>query len=342
MLPSMAPPSTTTPDPCGPDEIGICEWVYDRTEDETAAKLADWLIGRPLAIITVLLSAFILQFIAKWIVRRTVRRMMVQPAAVQKRIDAIASATGDAPTEVTEVTEEIEQARRVARAESIGSALAGTIAAIIWVSALISIISIIGFEVAPLLAGAGVIGVALGFGAQSLVRDCINGIFMLIEDQYGIGDVVDLGVASGDVEHISLRTTVLRDVDGTVWHVPNGEIQRVGNLSQRWSAAILDVRVAHDADVDKAHDLLEQAAKNVCETEEWADNVLAAPRVLGVQSIDAEGVSVRLLVKTAPGQQWALQRALRQEIKRVFDKGGIAMPTQRLVAMQVDEPPSMT
>ena len=127
------------------------------------------------------------------------------------------------------------------RAESIGSALTGVVAVIIWTTAFATSASILGFKIGPLLAGAGVVGVAVGFGAQSLVRDRIIGLFMLIEDQYGIGDSVDLGAATGTVERVSLRTTVLRGTDGTVWHVPNGEVRRVGNQSKLWSVAVVDV-----------------------------------------------------------------------------------------------------
>ena len=119
-----------------------------------------------------------------------------------------------------------------------------------------SIASVVGINLAPLLAGAGVAGVALGFGAQSLVRDCISGLFMLIEDQYGIGDQVDLGAASGTVERVSLRTTVLRGADGTVWHVPNGEVRRVGNQSKLWSMAVVDVDIPVDTDLKTAREHL--------------------------------------------------------------------------------------
>ena len=183
----------------------------------------------------------------------------------------------------------------------------------------------LGINLAPLIAGAGIAGVALGFGAQNLVKDCVSGLFMLIEDQYGIGDVVDLGVATGAVERITLRTTVLRGQDGTVWHVPNGEIRRVGNRSKLWSVAVLDVVVAYDADLERdpagrSHD----AAAEVCESEEFAGDVLEAPEILGVESVSRRGVTLRLLVKTGPGAQFRLQRALREAIKLALDDAGVA------------------
>ena len=119
----------------------------------------------------------------------------------------------------------------------------------------------LGINLAPLIAGAGIAGIAIGFGAQNLVKDCVSGLFMLIEDQYGIGDVVDLGVATGAVERITLRTTVLRGQDGTVWHVPNGEIRRVGNRSKLWSVAVLDVVVAYDADLEATREVVHDGGR---------------------------------------------------------------------------------
>jgi small-conductance mechanosensitive channel len=308
----------TTPDACGPDGVGICEWVYDTTGgNETIAKAADWLIGRPLLIVAVVVGAWVLRVVARWLIRRGVRRMMVPPAAVQKGMIALGA------PELDSVEQEIDQARRFARAESIGRALAGVAAALIWASAAVTILSIIGFELGPLIAGAGIVGVAVGFGAQSLVRDGLNGVFILIEDQYGIGDFVDLGAASGTVEEVSLRTTILRGGDGTVWHVPNGEIRRVGNLSQMWSMAVLDVQVARDADIDLARRLLGQVATELFEDPAWSGDVLAAPQVLGVEAVEADSITLRLHVKTTPGRQWAVQRELRERIKPVVDQAGI-------------------
>jgi len=319
---------------------GICEWVLDYTDGNTnAARLADWLIGRPLAILTVLLGAWILRTISRWMIRRGVRHMMTSPVfnktTATNQQDNDDAAVGD----VDVIKDEIDYARRVARSGSISSAMSSTVGVIIWTSAIISIAGILGFELRALVAGAGVIGVALGFGAQSLVRDCINGIFMLLEDQYGIGDTVDLGEASGDVERVSLRTTVLRGIDGTVWHVPNGEIRRVGNQSQLWSMAIVDVVVANDSDIGQVTELLESTALSLGAQLPWANDILEPPRVLGVESVDADGTTVRLRIKTTPGRQWAVQRALREAIKAALESAGIALPLpQRAVWMNAPRP----
>jgi small conductance mechanosensitive channel len=317
VLSALAPRSTD--EPCSSDDTGICGWVLDKTDNESAAKAANWLLGVPLAIIAILLAAWLAKIIARWAIRRGTRRIMLPPEGLTNRIGAI---TGTA--QVEGVAQEIELARRKSRAESIGAALAGVAAVAIWIVAVFSIASVLGVNLGPLLAGAGVAGVALGFGAQSLVRDCISGLFMLIEDQYGIGDQVDLGTASGTVERVSLRTTVLRGADGTVWHVPNGEVRRVGNQSKLWSMAVVDVDIPVDADLKDAREHIVTAAKDLCARPEWSSDVLEQPRVLGVESVRAEGVTLRLVVKSSPGRQWALQRALREAIKRELDSHGVA------------------
>ena len=158
----------------------------------------------------------------------------------------------------------------------------------------------VGLDLGPLIAGAGIAGIALGFGAQSLVKDWISGLFMTLEDQYGVGDIIDVGEASGVVERITLRATVLRGVDGTVWHVPNGQIVRVGNRSQLWSVALLDVTVAYEADLGRATALLHDVATELCAREEYAGSVLEAPQVLGVEALGVDGVTLRLTSRWRP------------------------------------------
>ena len=197
---------------------------------------------------------------------------------------------------------------------------------IIWVIALITVLGEIGIDLGPLIAGAGIAGIALGFGAQSIVKDFLAGLFVLIEDQYGIGDVVDLGEASGTVQEISLRATVLRAQDGTVWHVPNGEVVRVGNRSQLWSVAVVDVTVAYSSDLVEAQTVILRTANELCESADWKDQVLEPPDLLGVEAFATIGVTVRIVVKTEAGTQWALQRALREAIKAALDVAGIEIP----------------
>ena len=313
----MAVMAASTDDPCA-SGTGVCDWVLERTDgNETLAKLADWFVGRPLTIVAILLAAWVARWIARRAIRRGTRRIMLPPDSFTSRIQF-------GTTQPDPIEQEIELARRRSRAESIGTVLAGVAAVAIWVVAIFSIASVLGIDLAPFLAGAGVAGIALGFGAQSLVRDCISGLFMLLEDQYGIGDEVDLGAASGTVEKVSMRTTVVRGVDGTVWHVPNGEVRRFGNQSKLWSMAVVDVDVPVDVDLEAAKAHVLDAADQLCLDPQWSSVVLAKPRVLGVESVKADGVTIRLVVKSSPGRQWALQRALREGIKRSLDAGGIA------------------
>ena len=302
-------------DACGEEPGEICEAVWDRTADATLAKLADWFIGRPLSVLLILAITWIVALVA----RRAIRRAVYRLAATDRDTATRALQRVGVASSLTTV----DDPRRQARAASISTVVASTATVLIWVMAALLALGELGVNLAPLIAVAGIAGVAIGFGAQNLVKDCVSGLFMLIEDQYGIGDAVDLGVATGAVERITLRTTVLRGQDGTVWHVPNGEIRRVGNRSKLWSVAVLDVVVAYDADLAATRDVVHDAATAVCESDEFAGDVLAAPEILGVESVAAEGVTLRLLVKTSPGGQFRLQRALREAIKLALDRSGI-------------------
>ena len=173
------------------------------------------------------------------------------------------------------------------------------------------------------LTGTGLIGVALGFGAQSLIRDFIAGVFILVEDQFGVGDWVDLGEVTGAVEAVTLRATRIRSVDGTVWHVSNGQIQRAGNMSQHWSRALLDVQIALDSDIDRARAAMKRVADEL-----WREDraIIEEPEVWGVQSLGPSGITIRLVAKTEPLEQWRITRLLRERIKAELDREGIEVP----------------
>jgi small conductance mechanosensitive channel len=188
------------------------------------------------------------------------------------------------------------------------------------------VLSEVGVDIAPLLASAGILGVALGFGAQSLVKDFLSGIFMIFEDQYGVGDIVNLGEASGTVEAVGLRVTRLRDVDGTVWYVRNGEILRVGNQSQNWARSVLDIAVGYKEDVTRVRRILQEVAHDLWEDEAFHDLIIEEPEVWGVQSIGPDSVVVRVTLKTMPQQQWSVSREMRERVKTRFDAEGITMP----------------
>ncbi len=309
-------------DVCDDSTGSLCSWVYDISDgNEFLASATTWFVDRPLRIIVVLVVAWIANRLLKRSVRKVVTHVITadRPEALLARLDGLGVPGAG-------ILEAEDDPRREARAESISNVLGSTVSVVVWSIALMTALGIVGIDLGPLIAGAGIAGVALGFGAQSLVQDCIAGLFMLMEDQYGIGDVVDLGEAVGVVEEITLRATVLRSLNGTVWHVPNGQVQRVGNLSQLWSVAVVDVDVAYDTALAPARALIEQAVQEVCATEEFADKVLEAPTVLGVESLGADGITIRAIVKVEPGNQWAFQRAAREHIKVVFDANGIEIP----------------
>jgi small conductance mechanosensitive channel len=215
------------------------------------------------------------------------------------------------------------------RIESLASVLRSGASFVIWLIAAFLVLGQLGVDLGPLLAGAGVIGVALGFGSQSLVRDFLSGMFILIEDQFGVGDIVDLGEATGTVTAVSLRTTRLRGVDGTVWHVPNGEIQRVGNKSQHWSRALLDIEVSYDTDIAAARASIKRVADAVWG--ERSDVVLEEPEVWGVEDLGPWGVLIRVVLKTTPARQYEISRLVRERVKAAFDEEGIEIPMPKLV-----------
>lgn len=323
LFPELADDSASTlTGTCGSEPKFVCEQVFEATGgNEALTQIVDWLIGRPLSVLATVIVAWIATRIAQRYVRRLVKRIVApdRDATVRRLakigIDNPASLIGTEPVP-----------RRDARATSISDVVGSTITAVIWVIAFILVLGEFGFDLGPFIAGAGIAGVALGFGAQSLVKDCIAGLFMLVEDQYGIGDIVDLGEAIGEVEQVTLRTTVLRSLDGTVWHVPNGEVQRVGNKSQLWSIALVDIDVAYDSDIATAKNLMLSTATEVCASKQWSPDVLDEPIVLGVESLGADGITLRMIVKTSPGSQWAIQRELREALKASYDNAGIEIP----------------
>ena len=286
---------------CGADGSAACLATYRWTHNEIVAKSADWFVAKPLSILIIV----VLALIASRLLTRAIRRFV-------HRVEAAASVES--------------HARVVQRAETIGLVLRSLVRVVVALIAGSTILGELGIDLGPLIAGAGIAGVALGFGAQSLVKDFLSGMFMLVEDQFGVGDFIDVGEASGKVEAVSLRTTRLRSVDGTLWHVPNGEIHRVGNKSQEWSRALLDIEVSYSTDLNQAQEIIKRVADAMWHDDPLRESILAEPEVWGVESLGAHGVAIRLVVKTLPADQWKVMRALRQRIKDAFDAEGIEIP----------------
>jgi small conductance mechanosensitive channel len=302
---------------CGEDPGFFCREVLNRTNDRGLAELADKLPGTTLTIILIFVGALIANRIIKRAIKRTLRTL--HSGAVRERVGALRRRTPNALLETDEISLRAEQ-----RISALTSVLRSIATFVVFAIAGFMILGEIGLNLAPLLAGAGIVGIALGFGAQSLVKDFLSGMFILVEDQFGVGDIVDLdGQTSGSVEAVSLRTTRLRSVDGTVWHVPNGEIRRVGNKSQHWSRALLDIEVAYDTDIDVAKSVIKRVADELWQQRE---DILEEPEVWGVEKLGPNSIVIRLVVKTRPADQYDVSRELRQRLKETFDAEGIEIP----------------
>src|SRR4051812_9262640 len=197
---------------------------------------------------------------------------------------------------------------------------------IIFVIFLFMLLWAIGLDLGPLLAGAGVVGLAVSFGAQSLVKDVISGLFILIENQFGVGDVIRIEGVSGAVERMTLRVVVLRDVHGVVHIVPNGEIKKVSNLTRTWSRVVLDVGVAYKEDVDRVIAVMRDVGRELWEDPDWRPLLVDPVEVPGIESFDESQVTIRLMAKTLPLKQWDVARELRRRLKRRFDREEIEIP----------------
>ncbi|NKQ55809.1 mechanosensitive ion channel [Amycolatopsis sp. K13G38] len=260
-----------------------------------------------LGILAILVGAYL----TRWLAHRLIDRMTTGIA--EGRISSLLHRP------ITTTSE-----RRAQRARTVGSLLRSVASFVIYGIATILALSKLGINIAPILASAGVVGVAVGFGAQNLIKDFLSGIFMMLEDQYGVGDVVDLGDAAGTVEMIGLRITTVRDIDGTLWYVRNGTISAVGNSTQRFGVAVVDIPIGYTADVDRALEIAAQTARVT--VEHLKDDVLGEVELLGAQELSQASITIRLTVTTKPGRQWAVRRALMADVKMALDTAGIAAP----------------
>ena len=322
---------------CGADPSFICREVLDATDSRRAAEVADILFAKPLSILVVVVLAWVLNRLARKAIDRFVHSVSGEDGTGRrlKRRLRRSRVGGRLPVSVLETGQ--VSIRSAARAETLGYVLRSVATFAIWAIAVLTILGELGLNLGPLIAGAGIAGVAIGFGAQSLVKDFLAGIFILTEDQYGVGDIVDVGEATGTVEAVSLRTTKLRSVDGVLWHVPNGQIARVGNMSQQWARALLDVSVAYNADLELAKATIKEVADSVWRDPAWSGRVLEEPTVWGVEALAADGVTIRLVVKTVPSAQFEVLRELRSRIKHAMDAAGIEIPyPQRTVWVRRD------
>jgi moderate conductance mechanosensitive channel len=304
---------------CGPPEEAerLCELVYELTGNDALARAAD--VGSTaLWIVLVVLGALLATRLSRVTVERYGARLEERTTRRLER----AHERGDISD-----TQRF-RTRRLQRLQAAAGVVRGVLGVVIWSTALLFILDLLGVPLQPLLAGAGLASVVIGFGAQQLVRDVLAGIAMLVEDQYGVGDWIEVDGRFGVVERVGLRSTAFRDVDGVVHHVLNGYIQRVGNLSQEWARATLDVPLALDTDVATAKALIHRVAVRLAEDPVWGQDVIGPPEIWGVQEYGPDGIRIRVVIPTKPLRNWDLARQLRERLKYAFDDAGIRMPGQ--------------
>lgn len=294
----------------------MCRLIYDLTGLDWLAEGGLYLLVKPVRILLIIFIALVLRYA----VHRMIRRL-TSTSDGDGRPGLLRPLRERMPASLQEATG-LRSERRRQRAEALGSVLRSVTSATIFTVAIMLVLGELGVNLAPLLASAGIAGVALGFGAQNLVKDFLAGLFMLLEDQYGVGDVVDVGEASGTVEAVGLRITTLRDARGVLWYIRNGEIIRVGNKSQGWALVVVDIPVGFA--VQEATEALRSAVVDLAENPEFAADLLQGPEVLGVEQVTVDGAVVRTTARTTPQAQWRIGRDLRRRLTQAIEDAGIA------------------
>ncbi|MEO8888911.1 MAG: mechanosensitive ion channel domain-containing protein [Jatrophihabitantaceae bacterium] len=274
-----------------------------------------WIIEIPIRILVIILVTLIVRALLHRTITRALRPVHVgdvprilRPFKERAENSAFLASTG------------LLSERRNQRAATIGSILKSAVSFIVLVIGFLLVLSELDINLAPFIAGTSIVGVALGFGAQNVVKDFLSGMFMMLEDQYGVGDVIDFEKATGTVEAVGLRTTRLRDVNGTVWYVGNGEVVRVGNKSQGYAQVVLDIPIDANADIDRASAAMLAVAQEMQAEEGWSAVYLGAPEVQGVESMTLEETVIRLVAKVRPAEQWRTARELRRRIRERLER----------------------
>lgn len=284
-----------------PDDI--IERIMTVTRDDVLDRLRDrgeGAVEASISIIVVVVVAIIILRLLRTFVQKLIERVQASPDQTPR---------------------EMQQ-----KAQTLANVVESTGRFLIFIIAGMMVLSNLGFEIAPLIASAGIAGLAIGLGAQSLIKDTVNGFFILMENQYAVGDVITVGAESGTVEEISLRRTVLRAVNGAQVIIPNGDIRTVENQSKGWSRAVLDVETAANVDDQRVLEVLHQLLDNIQSDPVIGSQILEQPQILGISAITLTGVTFRVLVKTKPLQQWTVERELRLRIRQAFVENGITMP----------------
>ena len=311
---------------CGDPPATGCEAVLHWTDNEFLAHQAGNIVGPVIHLVVIWVVALLVNRLIRRLIKRGGRH--VEGAATSRRFANMKAKTPRLLLDTGSVS-----IRAAARAKTTTAVLRSISSVVVYSVATLYTLSTLGLHARPLVAGAGIAGVALGFGAQSMVKDFLGGLVMLVEDQFGVGDVIDVsgdvnGSAGirGTVEQVTLRTTSVRDVNGTIWHIPNGDIRRVGNMSQGWARALLDIPVPYGTDLDEAERIISEVARRVTHSPKYLPEVLGEPELWGVEDLGKDAVVMRLVIKTRPGEQWPIARALRAELHDAFIAGGIERP----------------
>ena len=278
---------------------------------ETFNIVTTWLTTSGIKILGILIGLIILSQISKWIIK------WMEKFVPEK--------------------DPLQTAEAKKRAHTLGNILRHALLIAISFLAILMILGELGIQLGPLLATAGVGAVAIGFGAQSLVKDVISGFFIILENQYRIGDAIEVAGVSGLVESVSLRKTVLRDLEGRVHTIPNGEIKIVSNLSKEWSRSVLDVGISYREDVDQVIDLLSQIGRELEAEEPYKSAILGPLQILGIEKFGESQLVIRMMIKTVPLKQWEVGRELRKKIKNRFDEKGIQIPLHHRVLFWGDK-----
>ncbi|MBX2866545.1 mechanosensitive ion channel family protein [Candidatus Kaiserbacteria bacterium] len=274
--------------------------------------ITPWVMDHGLSIIVIIVAIFIAQVSLDVVITRVIQKLVVA--------DKFSSR---------------ESERK--REETLSRILIVTMRVVLWIVGVLMVLQEVGIEVGPMIAAAGIIGLAFGFGGQYLIKDLISGLFIILENQYRIGDAVCLGDTCGTVEDITMRMTTLRDLDGIVHHVPHGEITLVSNKSKQFSRVNLDIGVAYNADLEKVIGVINDVGAELAKDEEWGKDILEAPHFLRVEDFGDSAVVLKILGDTKPSRQFAVMGELRKRIKIAFDKAGIEIPFPQRVVYHVQE-----
>jgi moderate conductance mechanosensitive channel len=321
-----SPATATLARACGRAPGIACRLIWDLSHSTHAAEFTSVYLAGPIRLTLRILLVLLIAVILRLSATRVIGRIMARTVVGHERADRPHVMFGE---------------RRRQRATALASILGNAASLTIFTVAGLIILGDLGLNLAPVLASAGVLGIAIGFGAQSLVQDFLAGIFILLEDQYGVGDVIEVSAVSGTVEAVSLRITRLRDVNGVVWHIRNGTIKQAGNETHGWARAVVDFPVPYGLTVAAARSALEHAATEMAAEPRWQAAILDRPEVWGVETISADTVLIRVAARTAPLARQAVAREMRERLKQALDielaaapagaaapGGGLAVPRQ--------------